>query len=332
MAISTEAFNALNQEDQIARIELLGREALREFGVEPESISPLVHAENTTFRIQSAQGEFCLRISRPGYQTTSNIQSEIAFLSALRAEEFRVPDPWQGRLVTAAIEEVPEPRDCVLFRWMNGEFRRREPRMSPADALLIGRTMGQLHAFAKRWTPPVGFDRQPTHSRTLGPREPMLIDTPHPMVSEDDRALLLEVDAMARELLQSIPQDAANFGLVHADLHVGNLLFDNGVLSVIDFDDTGWAFWMHDFAAALAYESPRDEYPAIRDAMFAGYEETLPLPPQAHALLSPFIQLRYLGVSDWVMSRSDNPQLREVGPSWIADFCGSIRNLRAPNA
>ncbi|MGV3618071.1 MAG: phosphotransferase enzyme family protein [Fimbriimonas sp.] len=327
MSITTEEFNALDQEAQIARLEKLARAALKEFGVVPTEIASLVHAENTTFRVDSDQGRFCLRISRPGYQSTSNIRSEIAFLAALRGADFRVPDPWQSRLVTAAVPEVPEGRDCVLFRWMDGEFRRRDPRMSVADARLVGRTMGRLHAFAEGWTPPEGFDRQQTH-RALGPRRPWPVDTPSPMVSEPDRELLLQVIAEAQALLNSLPQDSAYFGLLHADLHVGNLLFEGEDLNVIDFDDTGWGFWMHDFSAALAYETERDEYEAIRDAMFEGYAEARPLPPRARELLSPFIQLRFFGVGNWVMERADNPLLRKEGPEWIAGFCQSIRKLR----
>jgi Ser/Thr protein kinase RdoA (MazF antagonist) len=324
MSTSTADFNALDQRTQIARLEALGRSALREFGVEPTSVTSLVHAENTTFRVESAQGAFCLRISRPGYQSTSNVASELAFLADLRAAGFRVPNPWQRRLITAEAPGVPEPRDCVLFGWMTGEFRH-ETRMRPEEAWLLGRTMAELHAFAAEWTPPPGFDRQATHGWAFRPRQAMPIDAPHPMVSEEDRALLLEVDGMARELLTSLPRDGENFGLIHADLHVGNLLFEEDRLSVIDFDDLGWGFWLYDFAAALAYETMRDEYPTIRDAMLGGYASVRPLPPEAERLLPAFVQLRYAGIANWVMERSDNPMLRERGPEWISGFCRAIR-------
>jgi Ser/Thr protein kinase RdoA (MazF antagonist) len=136
------------------------------------------------------------------------------------------------------------------------------------------------------------------------------------------------VVAETRALLLSLPKDSAYFGLVHADLHVGNLLFEGEHLNVIDFDDTGWAFWIHDFAAALAYETEREEYESIRDAMFEGYVEARSLPPRIHDLLSPFIQMRFAGVANWVMERADNPMLRKEGPEWIAGFCRSIRKLR----
>ena len=291
-------------------------------------MSSLVHAENTTFRTDSPQGRFCLRISRPGYQSTANIRSELAFLSALRAEEFRVPEPWQGRLVTAVTNEVPEPRDCVLFRWMGGDFRRRPAQMSVEDARLVGQTMGRLHAFSTRWTPPEGFDRQPSHALILDPRRPMPIDAPNPMLSEENRALLLEVDAATRALFARLPKDEANYGIIHADLHVGNLLFEDDKLNVIDFDDTGWGFWMYEFAASLAYETIREDGAAIREAMFEGYASERPLPPRATELIGPFIQHRFASISNWVLERSDNPMLREQGPSWITHFCEGILAAR----
>ncbi len=89
--VTVEDFNALTQTEQVERLQTLGEVALAEFGVVPERIEPLVHAENTTYHVLSEAGEFNLRISRPGYQSSANIDSEIAFLSALRAEGFRVP-------------------------------------------------------------------------------------------------------------------------------------------------------------------------------------------------------------------------------------------------
>ncbi len=325
--ITEEAFHALDQAGQVARLERLGRTALSEFGVEPIALEPLVHAENTTFKVTSPQGKFCLRISRPGYQSTANLRSEIAFLADLRAEGFRVPSPWQARVVTAAVPDVPEPRDCVLFAWMEGEFRR-EVRTSPKEAALVGRTMAAMHDFALRWTPPAGFERQRGHHWAYLERGALPIDAPNPMLSEEDRRLALETEAMARELLNAIPKDAANWGLIHADLHVGNLLFEGEHLNVIDFDDLGWGYWLSDFAAALAYETMREEYPTIRDVMLGGYAEVRPLPPDAERLLPRLIQTRCYSVIDWVLQRSDNPMLRAEGPAWIEGFCATIRKQR----
>lgn len=324
--ISVEEFNALIQEEQIARIQKLGEAALAEFGVTPDRIEPLVHGENTTFHVFSEIGEFNLRISRPGYQSSANIDSEIAFLSALRAAGFRVPDPYRARRVPAQVEEVPEARDCVLFRWMNGEFR--QDAISAREAHLVGQTMARLQNFAQTWTPPSGFTRQQIQDSAFQPRPRYVFDEPIPGVLEEDRQLLLEIDATARALLPRLPKTPDSFGLIHADLHVGNLLFEDGQLNVIDFDDTGYAFLLHDFASALAYQVAKPNYIEVRDALTQGYEEFRTLPPGFDELLNPFLRMRLAGISKWLLERTDNPKFRTIAPEWTHSLMESARMLR----
>lgn len=323
--ISVDAFSSLSQQEQINRLQMLGERALLEWDISAERIEPLVHAENTTFHVFSPQGEFNLRISRPGYQSTSNIQSELAFLSALRQEGFRVPDPVQDRLVTASVPEVPEARDCVLFRWMNGEFRREN--LSSDESRMVGAAMAQLHEFSARWNPPAGFDRQHNHEWAMQPRTPRPFDDPIEGIAEEDRLLLRNVHDESRELLRSLRETPETFGLIHADLHVGNLLFDDGQLNIIDFDDAGFAFLYYDFASSLAFQVSRPNFVEVRDALLAGYESVKSLPPHTESMVRPFLRMRLGGVATWILKRTDNPAFRETAPQWVRSFCDSIRKL-----
>lgn len=160
--MTSAEFAKLPQESQLSNLRELGLQALKEFGIQAELIEPLAHFENTTFRVDSSEGAFNLRISRPGTQSEATIRSEIDFLLALRAAGFRVPEPYQGRSVRAESEGVPEARSVVLFRWMAGEFLRN--RLTPVEAPLIGRAIAQLHEFVMTWTPPAGFERLQLHS------------------------------------------------------------------------------------------------------------------------------------------------------------------------
>jgi len=325
--ITSEEFAALGQHEQIARLQRLGEAALGEFGVVPIEISPLVHAENTTFKVASQHGPFNLRISRPGYQTTSNIRSEIVFLAALRKEGFRVPAPWQERVVTASHPEVPESRDCVLLGWLDGEFARG--KLTVERAHKVGRVMAKLHEFTSLWSAPAGFDRQQLHEWAFGPRRPMPIDDPSPLAFEEDRKLLIEVERETRPFLATLPHDPDWFGLIHADLHLGNVLFEDEEVNLIDFDDTGFGFWLYDFSSALAYAVESEEFPILQEAMFKGYREIRALPPETSRLISPFLQLRLAGIAGWVLSRSDNPNFRDTGAEFVHRLCERIRILRA---
>jgi len=319
-------FSQCNKDAQIERLQQLARKALKEFGIEPERMEPLVHAENTTFRVWSPQGEFCIRINRPGYQSTSNVRSEIQFLHALSQEGFRVPRPFQPRLVTAETETVPEPRDCVLFHWIEGSIHREG--ITVPQAIAAGELMAQLHQFVTRWNPPQGFDRQKVHTWLLDESQPMALDHPSSMIAEDDRRLLAGIVQESREMARDLPRDDQWIRLIHADLHPANLVFNEGILSAIDFDDTGYGFLIYDFAAALAYRVGAPGFEEIRDATLEGYSKVQPLPPKTEELLSIFIQLRLASISNWSVSRVDNPEFREISPKFTNSLANRIRVLR----
>ena len=323
--ISPEEFAQLTYEEQVSRLQNLGVKALFEFGIEALEIKPLVHFENTTFYVKSKQGEFNLRISRPGQQNLSTLQSELAFLVALRADGFRVPNPYQGRIVTAGTEEVPEERHVALFGWMHGEFLR--DKLTPVEAKLIGQAMAKLHEFSTHWNPPPGFERARLHHWALQDRKPTRIDHPIEGLGEEDRLMLLQLEQETRSLIQSLPQTPDIYGLIHSDLHVGNVLVEGDHLNVIDFDDTGYGYFYYDFGAALGFHLSEPLFEPIREAMLSGYEEVRPLPPNTRVLLNPFIKVRLSGVSRWIMDRVDNPRLKEEGPVWVHNFCEGMRAL-----
>ena len=80
-------------------------------------------------------GPYVLRISRPQVHTAETIESEMAWLGALRREtDLGVPEPVRSRdgphVVLAGDVAVPEPRVCVLLRWLDGRFSSRLACMS----------------------------------------------------------------------------------------------------------------------------------------------------------------------------------------------------------
>lgn len=323
--ISPEEFAALTYEEQVANLQRLGEKALLDFGVQASEIKPLVHFENTTFYVNSPQGEFNLRISRPGTQTLQTIESEVHFLSALSLEGFRVPSPYQNRIVTNRDEGVPDQRHSVLFRWMHGDLIRDQLTVSVAR--LVGQSLAELHEFVTRWERPASFSRAQLHQWLFDKRKPTRIDQPVDGLSEDDRCMLLRIEKEARELVPKLPQTSDRFGLIHADLHGGNVLVEDGQLNLIDFDDSGFGYFYYDFGAALGFQLSDPNFQELKEAMLSGYEEVRPLPPQTRELIDFFIKLRMTGVSRWIMDRVDNPRLKETGPEWVRGFCEGMRTL-----
>ena len=67
--------------------------------------------------------------------------------------------------------------------------------------------------------------------------------------------------------LAEIGESSDHFGLVHADLRLANLLIDGEQLTVIDFDDCGFSWYLYDFAAAITFMQTSGEIPLVQECL-----------------------------------------------------------------
>ena len=156
-------FETLTYRGQLGRLRQLAVKALRAYEVNEPRLTTLMHEDNTTFRIDSANGErYVLRIHRPSRRTVAEVRSEMMWLTALQQEtNLVVPQPVpkrNGDLVTVmSVEGVPEPRMCVLLRWITGRFVNDGLTRSHLER--AGAFMARLHISTAQFRFPDGFVR-----------------------------------------------------------------------------------------------------------------------------------------------------------------------------
>src|SRR5215211_5690700 len=156
-------FELLTNAGQLQRLRRLAVDALTAYDIRESRLTPLQHEGNTTFRVDLANGErYVLRIQHPTLRTIEAVRSEMMWLAALRQEtDFVVPEPIptrDGNLLTIAnVTEVPEPRICVLFRWIDGRFL--DARLTPSHLARVGAFMAGLQLHGAQFRPPGGFVR-----------------------------------------------------------------------------------------------------------------------------------------------------------------------------
>ena len=84
-------------------------------------------------------------------------------------------------------------------------------------------------------------------------------------------------DAFLETALQRSTRNARRLhDMIHADVLRENILVNDGALSLIDFDDSGFGFRLYDLGTALSQNLYEPDYPQIRDALIAGYSQTRP--------------------------------------------------------
>ena len=98
-------------------------------------------------------------------------------------------------------------------------------------------------------------------------------------------------------------------GLIHADLHLGNALFQRGGVKLIDFDDCGTGPRLYELAVALWELRDRPDYPAYREALLAGYRARREI-DVTH--LDDFIALRQVAFDLWYTGTA------QVNPAFAA--------------
>ena len=321
-----KSFEVLTRGGQVRRMRQLAETALRAYDLGEVHLTPLMHFFNTTFRIdicprlsQSGQeypaarkGErYVIRIHRPGSQDALTIQSELLWLLSLRREAgLVVPEPVttrDGALVTTTTTAgVPEPRHCAVFRWVDGRFPGA--RLTTKELELVGTFMAKLHRHAERFVVPAGFFRKRWDFEGL--RYGVLgtdLEQSWAHLSQEDRRVLDAVGKRVRQAMDELGEGKEVFGLIHADFYERNYLFSKGEVHAIDFDGSGWGYYLFDIGVTFSTLLARDNYPALRQAFLQGYRQVRPLSANHEALIDTFIAGRLMCHVLWLAAHVDEP-------------------------
>jgi len=268
------------------------------------------HSENHTFLIdRDGVPAFCLRVHRPGYQSRASIESELIWLTALRRDVgVQAPAPVagsNGQHLQEIRTGAGDFRLAVLFPFAAGS----EPQ--PDDDLealfhTLGGFAARMHSHATQWTPPAGFERQVWSAAHILDSNGLWGDWRQaPGIDAPMRLVLDRLDTELRRRLDDYGTAPDRFGLIHADMRLGNLLVNGDTVTLIDFDDCGFCWFSYDFAAAISFHETHPAVPALRGAWLAGYQSIRPFSTEDIAALETMVLLRRMALLAWIGSHAE---------------------------
>ncbi|WP_428925677.1 phosphotransferase enzyme family protein [Marinibacterium sp. SX1] len=270
----------------------------------------LTLSENATFlaRDPARPAPVILRVHRPDYHTRAEIESELAWIGALRAEgTVDTPEVLElaGGGQIAAFQDGAQTRHVVGFAFMEGAEPDADARLVPGFEML-GAISARLHGQARRWHPPAGFTRKTWNWDTAFGPAPLWGDWRAALgLDPAGQAVLDRLSATLRSRLAAYGAGPDRFGLVHADLRLANLLVSGDRLGVIDFDDCGFSWFAYDFAAAISFLETEDYIPDLQAAWLRGYRSVAPFGAEHEAMLPTFILFRRLLLTAWIASHAE---------------------------
>ena len=321
-----------------ARLEPVARRALAEYGAAPDAVLTLLNvSENATYAVDDpATGErTVLRVHRHGYHDGPEIESELAWLDALRQDTGvrtpRVLPTLDGRRLLAMPEDgQPDPRHVVRFEFLPGVEPEEAGESLSQSFELLGGITARMHEHALTWHRPPGFRRFAwDYDGAFGSVARWGRWQDGIGVGAPEREVLGRLDAALRSRLARFGSEPHRYGLVHADLRLANLLEDGDQRYVIDFDDCGFSWFLYDFGTAVSFFEDDPRVPELTEAWVRGYRSVRDLPPDDEAEIATFVLMRRLLLVAWIGSHSGTDLARSMGADYTAASCDLAENYLA---
>lgn len=301
----------------------LAREALRRFGLgETHEAELLQVSENITYLARSRSGaakDAVLRISRPGYHAEGELAGELAWMRRIRAETpLTVPAALPGT-DGSCIQEIPAapgrpPCSCVLFEFLTGRSPDEDDEEAPRWFRRLGEATARLHNQVKAW------EGRPEICRFTWDCESMIGDGGRwgswkaaPDLTPETAKMLERARAVIEARLAAYGRGKDRFGLIHADLRLSNLLAEGETIKIIDFDDCGYGWFLHDLAAAVSFIETKPAAPRLIEAWLGGYARAGALSREDLSQVDTFVLQRRLQLQAWLASHPGSHAVEELG-------------------
>lgn len=268
--------------------------ALKQYEIKPTLVTFLQHSENVTFRVDTLDGAYLLRLHSPRATSFGNdgansqmVNSEMLWLADLRQQDLPVPAP----VKTGAGEYVSQVTgiNTTLLTWQEGSLLTREME-SEYTAAQIGRLVGRIHAHASQWKLPAGFSRPQRDAayfqNALQSLQPAVKDG---RISYPDYKALQTSLELLDEETSRLPTEYQTWGLLHGDLHRGNFLLHEGQIRLIDFSMSAFGHFALDLGTCLS-----NVRAAFHPIFLEQYTQFFPLPPGHERLLEGYFLASYV--------------------------------------
>jgi len=295
----------------------LAQLALSHWGLTGANLDVLKHRENTVFKVTAADGRcFVLRVHRRGNNSDADVHSELTWMRALRNDGIATPAviPAENGDLFVRVGEGSESRQCDLLEWLPGTLFNDLGRVEKGmrDEFCdryeqLGRLAARVHIQSESWQKPVGFERRSWDEEGLLGDQPVMGPfLEHPALTREQKREIVKARLVLREFLKKFGKTAENYGLIHADFLPENILVHDGKLTLIDFDDCGFGWYLFEMATSLFPQINQPFFDDLVAAYAKGYRSERELSDADLEALPAFLMIRGFTYLGWLHTRGQN--------------------------
>lgn len=270
------------------------KEALKSFQMNNASVEWLAYTHNAVFKLIHGEKIHILRLSLP--ENSSQIQAEHHLLNTLYKA---------GLLVSQSID-VTNQLDFsgILFAYLEGKSADSN-QVKVNEIHKIGQFLARFHSVEIIQN----IEREPLDWDGLFSKSGVYYPGDENMTAFTDEQITV-MDAVAEKVklaMDEFGKNDAEYGLIHGDLLLKNILFHENEVRALDFEYCGWGYYLYDLTPILWQLKPQARYAQLEQALWDGYTSIRPLTDRHHDLLETFIAGRQVASMRWIAANQQNP-------------------------
>ena len=286
--------------------------------LDPIDIDVLSHTENVVCRIRLSSSQVVMRLHRPGYNDLRELNSEVQWVQSLAATGLPVPTALQTQTgdyycsVDIGHGDSREQRIVGVIEWVDGAPLGTPLTNTSQDVVphyeTIGALAAEIRCHANLWEPPEDFRRRRWDLDGLLGEEPLWGRFwEAPPLTDNQRIVFSEARKVLRDRLGELSTGPDRFGLIHSDLHLGNIMRNGDKLTIIDIDDAGYGWFAHEIAVALHPSVGEPWFDLARKAFIGGYSSICEIDDDETRSIDFFLAVRSLMIVGWLNARPELP-------------------------
>jgi amicoumacin kinase len=209
-------------------------------------------------------GNVVLRITHSSHRSVEWIEAELEWIKYLTQQGVPAARPVES-LGGLWVESIAggEFLVCCFTKALGGLIG--DEQLRPSLFAVLGRTLGRMHSLTKRFVPVV----QRPHWFELDAYDVCRY------VPTGQREFRHRALAIIRTLSDT-PRSNNTYGLIHADLHFGNIFVHESTITCFDFDSCQYHWFGYDLAAIIFFSARRlgdapKMLPGLINALLSGY-------------------------------------------------------------
>ena len=286
MHIGFQQDSNMNRRLTIKKTKQAALYALQNYDIDWNSIHFIQVSEHVTFRIQSSEGDSYLMRIHTLDKSYVELISELRWLSHLKSKGLVVPEcvlNQDAELITVVTVVDKTKYYATLMTWIEGKQIHKRA-ITDDNVRAMGKLMAELHLASIDFVPDKNF------TRTIWGSESFIRDWNHlrdhhsHFITTEGFNLYLAASAKVSAQLQTYTPNKQNYGIIHADLHCGNIVFCDNQPYAIDFGRCGFGYHVYDIAQAILGLQPHQSKLFIE-----GYEKIKKLGENTIPMLECFL-------------------------------------------